>query len=93
MFLWVGSPYFRVLPYILRMEEPAQVQGGGGFGVWINSADEYQVPFGAGSSVEGNFSTPYSGLSIDFGRMNNIIAFHPDEYVRSMKLYGTVLII
>ncbi|OLN97743.1 D-lactate dehydrogenase [cytochrome], mitochondrial 3 [Colletotrichum chlorophyti] len=39
------------------------------------------VPFGAGSSVEGSFSSPYSGICIDFVHMDKIIAFHPDEYM------------
>lgn len=33
------------------------------------------VPFGAGSSVEGNFSQPYSGICIDMSFMDKIIAF------------------
>ncbi|KAF6788481.1 glycolate oxidase [Colletotrichum sojae] len=37
------------------------------------------VPYGAGSSVEGNFSSPYSGICIDFVDMDKIIAFHPDD--------------
>ncbi|KAI9172838.1 d-lactate dehydrogenase [Paramyrothecium foliicola] len=37
------------------------------------------VPFGAGSSVEGNFSSPFSGICIDLSGMNRIIAFHPDD--------------
>ncbi|TQN67422.1 D-lactate dehydrogenase [cytochrome] [Colletotrichum shisoi] len=37
------------------------------------------VPFGAGSSVEGSFSSPYSGICIDFAHMDKIIAFHPDD--------------
>ncbi|KAF6812963.1 glycolate oxidase [Colletotrichum plurivorum] len=37
------------------------------------------VPYGAGSSVEGNFSSPYSGICIDFVHMDKIIAFHPDD--------------
>ncbi|KAK6078954.1 d-lactate dehydrogenase [Seiridium cupressi] len=37
------------------------------------------VPYGAGSSVEGNFSSPYSGICIDFTMMDKIIAFHPDD--------------
>lgn len=37
------------------------------------------VPFGAGSSVEGNFSSPYSGIVIDLTFMNEIVAFHPDD--------------
>ncbi len=37
------------------------------------------VPFGAGSSIEGNFSQPYSGICIDFAYMDRIVAFHPDD--------------
>ncbi|KAH6616192.1 hypothetical protein B0J18DRAFT_452043 [Chaetomium sp. MPI-SDFR-AT-0129] len=37
------------------------------------------VPFGAGSSIEGNFSQPHSGICIDFAYMDKIIAFHPDD--------------
>ncbi|KAJ0165048.1 D-lactate dehydrogenase [cytochrome], mitochondrial [Colletotrichum tanaceti] len=37
------------------------------------------VPYGAGSSVEGSFSSPYSGICIDFVHMDKIIAFHPDD--------------
>ena len=32
------------------------------------------VPFGAGSSVEGNFSQPHSGICIDFAYMDKIVA-------------------
>ncbi|KAH9845287.1 glycolate oxidase [Teratosphaeria destructans] len=37
------------------------------------------VPYGAGSSVEGNFSSPHSGICVDFTFMDRIIAFHPDD--------------
>ncbi|KAJ5467709.1 hypothetical protein N7475_005461 [Penicillium sp. IBT 31633x] len=37
------------------------------------------IPFGGGSSVEGHFTAPYSGLSIDFSQMNRIIAFHEQD--------------
>ena len=37
------------------------------------------VPYGAGSSVEGNFSAPFSGICIDLSSMNNVIAFHPED--------------
>ncbi|KAL3300573.1 putative D-lactate dehydrogenase (cytochrome) [Colletotrichum asianum] len=37
------------------------------------------VPFGAGSSVEGNFSSPYSGICIDFTFMDEVVAFHPED--------------
>ncbi|KAI9149878.1 D-lactate dehydrogenase [cytochrome] [Paramyrothecium foliicola] len=37
------------------------------------------VPFGAGSSVEGNFASPHSGICIDLSRMDEIVSFHPDD--------------
>ncbi|UNI14965.1 D-lactate dehydrogenase (cytochrome) [Purpureocillium takamizusanense] len=37
------------------------------------------VPYGAGSSVEGNFSAPFSGVCIDLSAMDRIVAFHPDD--------------
>ena len=37
------------------------------------------VPYGAGSSVEGNFSSPVSGICIDMSSMDAIVAFHPDD--------------
>ncbi len=37
------------------------------------------VPFGAGSSVEGNFSSPHSGVCIDLSRMNKIVSLHEND--------------
>lgn len=37
------------------------------------------VPYGAGSSVEGNFSSPFSGICIDLSDMNKIIEFLPND--------------
>ncbi|KAL3487599.1 hypothetical protein BJX62DRAFT_213380 [Aspergillus germanicus] len=37
------------------------------------------IPFAGGSSVEGNFTAPYSGLSIDFSQMNQVVAFHEED--------------
>lgn len=37
------------------------------------------VPYGAGSSVEGNFSSPLSGVCIDLSEINSIVAFHPED--------------
>ncbi|KPM41849.1 hypothetical protein AK830_g4744 [Neonectria ditissima] len=37
------------------------------------------VPYGAGSSVEGNFSSPYSGICLDMSSMDKIVAFHPED--------------
>ncbi|KXT06918.1 hypothetical protein AC578_7291 [Pseudocercospora eumusae] len=37
------------------------------------------VPFGAGSSVEGNFSSPHSGICVDFTQMDQIIQFRPED--------------
>ncbi|KAF5586246.1 d-lactate dehydrogenase (cytochrome) [Fusarium pseudocircinatum] len=37
------------------------------------------IPYGAGSSVEGNFSSPYSGVCLDLSGMDKIVAFHPED--------------
>jgi len=37
------------------------------------------VPYGAGSSVEGSFSAPHSGFTINFSRMDKILAIHDDD--------------
>lgn len=37
------------------------------------------VPYGAGSSVEGNFSSPYAGICVDVSSMDKIVAFHPED--------------
>lgn len=37
------------------------------------------VPYGAGSSIEGNFSSPHSGICVDFTHMDQIIAFRPED--------------
>ncbi|KAJ5128114.1 hypothetical protein N7448_008893 [Penicillium atrosanguineum] len=52
--------------------------------VYVKSTDEVAkavsiLPYGAGSSIEGNFSSPYGGLVIDVTYMDKIIAFHPED--------------
>ena len=37
------------------------------------------IPYSGGSSLEGNFSTPYGGMSIDFAFMDRIIKVHEDD--------------
>ncbi|KAG2415588.1 hypothetical protein HFD88_006779 [Aspergillus terreus] len=37
------------------------------------------IPFSGGSSVEGHFSAPFGGVSVDFMKMNQIVAFHPED--------------
>ena len=37
------------------------------------------VAFGAGSSLEGHVNAPYGGLSIDFTRMNRVLAVHTED--------------
>lgn len=37
------------------------------------------VPFGAGSSVEGNSTSPHCGVCIDLSLMDKVVEFHPDD--------------
>uniref|UniRef100_A0A0D2YJJ8 D-lactate dehydrogenase (cytochrome) n=1 Tax=Fusarium oxysporum (strain Fo5176) TaxID=660025 RepID=A0A0D2YJJ8_FUSOF len=37
------------------------------------------VPYGAGSSVEGNFSSTHPGICIDLSLMDKIVEFRPDD--------------
>lgn len=48
----------------------------------------FSVPFSGGSSVEGNFSAPVGGFSVDFMNMNQIIKFRPEEFVAPTPTSG-----
>jgi len=37
------------------------------------------IPFSGGSSLEGNFSAPYGGVSVDFAYMDQILEFHEGD--------------
>ncbi|KAG9231704.1 FAD-linked oxidase-like protein [Amylocarpus encephaloides] len=37
------------------------------------------IPFSGGSSLEGNFSAPYGGISVDFAFMDQIVQFHEND--------------
>ncbi|KAF7559481.1 hypothetical protein G7046_g4668 [Stylonectria norvegica] len=37
------------------------------------------IPYSGGSSLEGNFSAPYGGVSVDFAYMDQIIQFNKDD--------------
>jgi len=37
------------------------------------------IPFGTGTSLEGHVNAPAGGISIDLGRMNNVLAVHADD--------------
>ncbi|CAI7628171.1 unnamed protein product [Penicillium palitans] len=37
------------------------------------------IPYSGGSSVEGHFSAPFGGISVDFLNMSKVVAFHPED--------------
>lgn len=37
------------------------------------------IPYSGGSSLEGNFSAPYGGISVDFAFMDQIIQFNKED--------------
>jgi D-lactate dehydrogenase (cytochrome) len=37
------------------------------------------IPFGVGTSLEGHVNAPGGGVSIDFGRMNRVLAVHAED--------------
>ena len=37
------------------------------------------IPYSGGSSLEGNFSAPFGGISIDFAYMDKIVQFNKDD--------------
>ncbi|RYO90727.1 hypothetical protein DL764_008410 [Monosporascus ibericus] len=37
------------------------------------------IPYSGGSSLEGNFSAPYGGISVDFAYMDRIVQFNKDD--------------
>jgi D-lactate dehydrogenase (cytochrome) len=37
------------------------------------------IPFGVGSSVEGQVLAVHGGVTLDMGRMNHVLAVHPDD--------------
>jgi D-lactate dehydrogenase (cytochrome) len=87
--------------------------------IWVENAGEVQdvvrvagthgvpiVPFGAGTSLEGHINAPRGGLSLDFSRMNRVLAVNErdldarvepgvsrkqlNEYVRDLGLFFPV---
>ncbi|KAI1323930.1 RNA dependent RNA polymerase-domain-containing protein [Xylariaceae sp. FL0255] len=50
--------------------------------VLVRICNEYRIPvipYSGGSSLEGHFSAPYGGVSVDFAYMDKIIKFHKDD--------------
>lgn len=37
------------------------------------------IPYSGGSSLEGNFSAPFGGISVDFAYMDKILQFNKDD--------------
>jgi D-lactate dehydrogenase (cytochrome) len=48
----------------------------------VRICSEYRVPiipYGVGTSLEGHVNAPGGGVSIDFARMNQVLAVHPED--------------
>jgi D-lactate dehydrogenase (cytochrome) len=87
--------------------------------IWVESTDEVRqvvdvarthrvpiIPFGAGTSLEGHINAPRGGLSLDFSRMNRVLAVNErdldcvvepgvsrkqiNDYLRDMGLFFPV---
>jgi D-lactate dehydrogenase (cytochrome) len=87
--------------------------------IWVESTEEVRhvvdvarthgvpiIPYGAGTSLEGHINAPHGGLSLDFGRMNRILAVNErdldcvlepgvsrkqlNDYLRDMGLFFPV---
>lgn len=43
------------------------------------------IPFGTGSSLEGQLNAPQGGVSIDFSRMNQVIEVHPEDLTATVQ--------
>ncbi|PWZ01081.1 hypothetical protein BCV70DRAFT_199440 [Testicularia cyperi] len=37
------------------------------------------IPFSGGTSLEGHFVAPFAGISLDMSRMDQVLAFHPED--------------
>lgn len=47
------------------------------------------VPFGAGTSVEGQILAPHGGVCVDFARMDRILAVHPEDLDATVQAGAT----
>ncbi|KAN0061449.1 D-lactate ferricytochrome c oxidoreductase [Thecaphora frezii] len=48
----------------------------------VRIANKYKmpmVPFSGGTSLEGHYTAPYAGISVDMSRMSQILAFRPED--------------
>lgn len=48
----------------------------------VKLCSQHRVPiiaFGAGTSLEGHLNAPFGGLSLDFSRMNKVLAVHEED--------------
>ena len=54
----------------------------------VKLADEHAVPvipFGVGSSLEGHLMAVQGGVSIDLGRMNQVVRVHPEDLTATVQ--------
>lgn len=48
-------------------------------GTYLPPLSNSNHPYSGGSSLEGNFSAPYGGISVDFAYMDQIVQFNKDD--------------
>lgn len=65
--------------YIIQIHETGRLVTGALYRVHFLTLVLTTVPFSGGSSLEGHFSAPHGGISIDFTHMDKVVAFHESE--------------
>ena len=70
---WLGNQPPDGVVFAERTEDVQEV---------VRLCAEHRVPviaFGTGTSLEGHVNAPHGGISVDLGRMNRVLAVHPED--------------